>query len=75
MATKLTRLTHNIDTIAPSGRELCHLHFSLQAASPETFVFTLLWGHLNNYLFIFINYDTPLWEINEIIQGRILNNT
>jgi hypothetical protein len=27
----------NSDTTAPSGRELCYLQFSLQAASPETF--------------------------------------
>jgi hypothetical protein len=32
---KLTRLTHNIiDTTAPNDRELNHLQFSLQAASP-----------------------------------------
>jgi hypothetical protein len=41
MAAKLTRLTHKIsDTIAPSGRELYHLKFSLQTASPETFGYT-----------------------------------
>jgi len=33
MAAKLTRLTH---------RELYHLQFSLQAASPETFGYTLV---------------------------------
>jgi len=27
----------NSDTTAPSGRELYHLQFSLQVASPETF--------------------------------------
>jgi hypothetical protein len=38
MAAKLTRLTHKIgNTTAPSGRELYHLQFSLQAASSETF--------------------------------------
>jgi Lon protease-like protein len=37
MAVKLIRLTQNSDTTAPSGRELYHLQFSLQAASPETF--------------------------------------
>jgi hypothetical protein len=30
------------DTTAPSGRELYHLHFSLQAASPETFGYLLV---------------------------------
>jgi len=29
--------SQNSDTIAPSGRELYHLQFSLQAASPEIF--------------------------------------
>jgi hypothetical protein len=43
MAAKLTRLTQNNDTTAPSGRELYYLQLSLQAASPETFGYTLLW--------------------------------
>jgi hypothetical protein len=30
----------NSDTTAPSGRELYHLKFSLQAVSPETFGYT-----------------------------------
>jgi hypothetical protein len=30
------------DTTAPSGRELYHLQFSLQEASPETFGYTLV---------------------------------
>jgi hypothetical protein len=39
-----THLTdsQNSDTTSPSGRELYHLQFSLQAASPETFGYTLL---------------------------------
>jgi len=41
-AAKLTRLTHKIVIIAPSSRKLYHLQFSLQAASPETFGYTLL---------------------------------
>jgi hypothetical protein len=32
----------NSDTTAPSGRELYHLQFSLQTASPETFGYTLV---------------------------------
>jgi len=40
MAAKLTRPTHKIVTTAPSGRELYHLQFTLQAASPETFRYT-----------------------------------
>jgi hypothetical protein len=43
MAAKLTRFTQNSDTTAPSGRELYHLQFLLQAASPETFGYTLLY--------------------------------
>jgi hypothetical protein len=44
MAAKLTRLTlsQNSDTTAPIGRELYHLQFSLQAASPETFGYNFL---------------------------------
>jgi hypothetical protein len=42
MAGNLTILTQNSDTSAPSGRELYHLHFSLQAASPVTFGYTLV---------------------------------
>jgi hypothetical protein len=43
MAAKLTRLTHKVAiTTAPSERELYHLQFSLQAASPETFDYTLV---------------------------------
>jgi hypothetical protein len=35
--------SQNSDTTAPSGRELYHLQFSLQAASPETFGYTHLY--------------------------------
>jgi hypothetical protein len=34
--------SQNRDTTALSGRELYHLQFSLQAASPETFGYTLV---------------------------------
>jgi hypothetical protein len=33
-------VSQNSDTTAPSGRELYHLQFSLEAASPETFGYT-----------------------------------
>jgi len=33
MAAKLNRLTHKNDITVPSGRELYHLQFSLQAAN------------------------------------------
>jgi hypothetical protein len=34
--------SQNSDSTAPSGRELYHLQFSPQAASPETFGYTLV---------------------------------
>jgi hypothetical protein len=43
MAAKLTRLTHKTDATALSDREMYHLQFSLQAASPETFGYTLVY--------------------------------
>jgi hypothetical protein len=47
MAAKLIRTdSQNSNTTAPSGRELYHLQFSLQAASPETFGYTLVFIHL-----------------------------
>jgi hypothetical protein len=40
--------SQNSDTTAPSGRELYHLKFSLQAASPETFGYV----PIENYYFL-----------------------
>jgi hypothetical protein len=37
--------SQNSDTTAPSGRQLYHLQFSLQAAGPETFGYTLVYLH------------------------------
>jgi hypothetical protein len=54
MAAKLTRLNHKIAISAPSGRELYHLQFSLQAASPETFGYTLV---CKSYIFITVPYS------------------
>jgi hypothetical protein len=34
--------SQNSDTTAPSSRELYHLQFSFQAASPDTFGYTLV---------------------------------
>jgi hypothetical protein len=45
MAAKLTRLTHKIAIqlhLMADGWQLYHLQFSLQAASPETFRYTLV---------------------------------
>jgi len=43
--------SQNSDTTAPSGRELYHLQFSLQTASPETFGYTLVTvtSHINHH--------------------------
>jgi len=42
MVAKLTSLTHKIAIQLHSGREMFHLQFSLQVASPETFGYTLV---------------------------------
>jgi hypothetical protein len=36
--------SQNSDTTVPSGRELYHLQFSRQAASPETFGYSLVYA-------------------------------
>jgi hypothetical protein len=41
--------SQNSDTTASSGRELYHLQFSLQVASPETFGYTLV--HVSHAFF------------------------
>jgi len=38
--------SQNSDTTAPSCRELYHLRFSLQASSPETFEYTLVYSEV-----------------------------
>jgi len=45
MVAKLTRLTQNSNTTAPSGRELYQLQFSLQVTSLETSGYTLVYAH------------------------------
>jgi hypothetical protein len=57
MAAKVTKLTHKKDTTAPSSKELYHLQFSLQAASPETFGYTLVFRK-------FRNYDIHQWRVH-----------
>jgi hypothetical protein len=47
--------SRNSDKTAPSGRELYHLQFSLQAASPETFGYTL--GITQEFLITFEIYS------------------
>jgi hypothetical protein len=46
MVAELIRLTQNSGTTAPSGRGVYHLQFLLQAASPETFGYTILLFHI-----------------------------
>jgi hypothetical protein len=49
MVVKLTKNdSRNIDKTAPGGKELYRLQFSLQAASPETFGYTLV-GMLRSF--------------------------
>jgi hypothetical protein len=52
--------SQNSDTTAPGGRELYHLQFSLQAASPKTFGCTLVFmqpvGIKSHEYPIFIHY-------------------
>jgi hypothetical protein len=73
MAAKLTRVTQNGDTIAPSGRELYHLQFSLHAANPETFGYSLVccrmrWENIHEWWM--------RWEnIHEWWEGKVLRET
>jgi hypothetical protein len=52
MAAKLTRLTHKIGIQLHVVAELCHLQFSLQAASPETFGYTVVLMYVFTFIFI-----------------------
>jgi hypothetical protein len=47
--------SQNSDTTAPSGRELCHLQFLLQVASPETFGYTLIVTYVTSLVIIQLN--------------------
>jgi hypothetical protein len=67
MAAKLTRLTQNSDTTARSGRELYHLQFSLQGASPETFGYTLLSSYME--LFGRVAKKMPRQETDKLRNG------
>jgi len=54
MIAKITRLTHKIAIQLQLVRELYQLHFSLQAASPETFEYTVVFFWLSGtYLHIY----------------------
>jgi hypothetical protein len=44
MVAKLTRLTQYSDTTAPCGTQLYHFQFSLQAANPDAFGYTLVYA-------------------------------
>jgi hypothetical protein len=49
--------SQNSDTTASSGRELYHLQFSRQAASPETFGYTLVKVRLLLCKLMNVNFD------------------
>jgi hypothetical protein len=59
--------SQNSDTTAPSGRELYHLQFSLQAASPETFGYTLVYVPLTER---FSGTETFLSQMGQTV-GKI----
>jgi hypothetical protein len=51
--------SENSDTTALSGRELYHLQFSPQAASPETFGYTIVRLHYPNKMQYNSRYNVP----------------
>jgi hypothetical protein len=55
--------SQNSDTTASSGRELYHLHFSLQAASPETFGYNFVYHPVDQTetLFVQRNFSPLYW--------------
>jgi hypothetical protein len=68
MATKLTWLI-KYDTTAPSGRELYHLQFSLQAASPETFGYSLMFWAIASSKTLFWNSTTQNNLLSSVMQN------
>jgi hypothetical protein len=72
-----THLTgsQNSDTTATSGREVYHLQFSLQAASPETFGYTLVFHvAVLDYpiiLCIFDRAELEIWLLNLIFINNL----
>jgi len=51
--------SQNSDTTAPSGRELYHVQFSLPAASPETFGYTLVLVKISKLIQNFLHICHP----------------
>jgi hypothetical protein len=49
--------SQNSDTTAPSGRELYHFQFSLQATSPETFGYTFV-----------LRVGGRIWFLSELVR-------
>jgi hypothetical protein len=64
--------SQNTDTTARSGRELYHLQFLLQAASPETFGYTLVLLNVIKILYMYVHlqhnilprHRTALYKFN-----------
>jgi hypothetical protein len=63
----------NSDTTAPNGRKLYHLQFSLQAASPETFGYILLYsvGGSHNLNTLIVNADLFLFYSTTELPTRM----
>jgi hypothetical protein len=66
IAAKLSRLTHKIAIQLHLMAELWHLQFSLQAASPETFGYTLVFQSGHFTLFCCLVWCLPLFESKEL---------
>jgi hypothetical protein len=64
MAAKLTRMTQNSDTTAPSGKQLYHLQFQPQAASPETYGYTLVRDIIIQKLYIGTDFIRQIYNID-----------
>jgi hypothetical protein len=58
--------SQNSDTTARSGRELYHLHFSLQVASPETFGYSLVYCSLHLIFWV--------WHLHCSVQNKLLGH-
>jgi hypothetical protein len=62
--------SQNSDTTAPRGRELYHLQFSLQAASPETFGYTLVFWVSVEWIIIRVQVAGDLTHFFDILASE-----
>jgi len=64
-AAKLTRVSHKSShTTALSGRQLYHLQFSLQVASPEILDTPYTHTHAHTSVYMFVYFRNLLWYIS-----------